>query len=124
MSDVLRKKIDEDEIDTILAEDIDFSGELKFKQPLMIKGKFSGQIKSSGDLYIGENANIEATIDADMISSRGNIQGNISAKKRVELFSTARVTGDISCPELVVESGAVFDGYCNMNGEPRTKNAN
>ncbi len=124
MSDVLRKKIDEDEIETILAEDIDFTGELKFKEPLMIKGRFSGQIKAASALYIGENAEIEATIEADMISSKGRIQGNISAKKRIELSSTARVTGDITCPELVIESGAVYDGYCTMNGEPRNKNAN
>ncbi|MBN1798828.1 MAG: polymer-forming cytoskeletal protein [Spirochaetales bacterium] len=124
MSDALKKRIDEDEIDTILAEDIDFTGELKFKAPLMIKGKFKGEIKASNDLYIGENADIEAKIDADMISSRGKIKGNISAKKRIELFSTAKVEGDITCPDLVIESGAKYDGYCNMVGEPRKKNAN
>jgi cytoskeletal protein CcmA (bactofilin family) len=124
MSDALRKKMDEDEIDTILAEDIDFTGELKFKAPLMIKGKFKGEIKASHDLYIGENAEIEAKIEADVISSRGRITGNITAKKCIELFSTARVTGDITCPELIIESGATYDGYCNMSGEPRPKNAN
>ena len=124
MSDALRKKIDEEEIDTILAEDIDFTGELKFKEPLMIKGKFTGEIKASNALYVGENAEIEAKIEADMIFSRGRIKGNISAKKRIELFSTAKVEGDITCPELVIESGAVYDGNCNMSGEPRKKNAN
>jgi cytoskeletal protein CcmA (bactofilin family) len=124
MSDALRKNIDEDEIDTILAEDIDFTGELKFKAPLMIKGKFNGQIKASHDLYVGENAEIEAKIEADMISSRGKITGNITAKKCIELFSTAKVSGDITCPDLIIESGAIFDGYCNMSGEPRPKNAN
>ena len=34
-------EFDEDEIDTILAEDIDFEGELTFSKPLMIKGKFT-----------------------------------------------------------------------------------
>jgi cytoskeletal protein CcmA (bactofilin family) len=124
MSDTLRKKIDEEEIDTVLAEDIDFNGELKFKEPLMIRGKFTGEIKASSALFIGENAEIEAKIEADMISSRGRIKGNLTAKKRVELFSTAKVEGDITCPELVIESGAVYDGYCNMSGEPKKKNAN
>jgi len=121
MSDTLRRKIDEDAIDTILADDIDFSGILTFKQPLMIKGKFNGEIKASSDLFIGENAKIEAKIEASMISTKGKIKGNITAGKRIELYATAKIEGDITCPDLVMESGAEFNGYCNMSGEPREK---
>ncbi len=56
MAEVRIKDIDEHEIDTILAEDIDFEGHLTFKKPLMIKGKFKGEIKSTSSLYIGEKA--------------------------------------------------------------------
>ena len=45
MAEVHIKDMDEHEIDTILAEDIDFEGHLTFKKPLMIKGKFKGEIK-------------------------------------------------------------------------------
>ena len=43
MRDVRINQIDENEIDTILAEDIDFTGALTFKKPLMIKGNFKGE---------------------------------------------------------------------------------
>ena len=56
MAEVRIKDIDEHEIDTILAEDIDFEGHLTFKKPLMIKGKFKGEIASTSSLYIGEKA--------------------------------------------------------------------
>ena len=116
MAEVHIKDMDEHEIDTILAEDIDFEGHLTFKKPLMIKGKFKGEIKSTSSLYIGDKAFVEAKTEADIVSSRGKHKGDIVGHSRVELFSTAQVEGDISTPELVVESGCKFNGYCNMGG--------
>ncbi len=123
MAEVRIKDIDEHEIDTILAEDIDFEGRLTFKKPLMIKGKFKGEIKSTSALYIGEKAYVEATTEADVVSSKGRHKGDILGHSRVELFSTARVDGDIATPDFVVESGCTFNGKCSMGGEPARKEA-
>ncbi len=114
MSDVRIKKLDENEIDTILAEDIDFQGVLSFERPLMIKGKFRGEIKASGDLYIGPDALIEARIEANLVSARGAIKGDVIAHSRVELYSTATVNGDIVTPDLEIEGGCRFNGNCKM----------
>ncbi|HET6450486.1 MAG TPA: polymer-forming cytoskeletal protein [Spirochaetia bacterium] len=118
MAEVRIKEIDEHEIDTILAEDIEFEGYLTFKKPLMIKGKFKGEIKSTSALYIGEKAYVEASTEAGIVSSKGRHKGDIVARSRVELYSTAQVDGDISTPDLVVESGCRFNGLCNMGGTP------
>ncbi len=123
MAEVRIKDIDEHEIDTILAEDIDFEGHLTFKKPLMIKGKFKGEIKSTSSLYIGEKAFVEATTEAAVVSSKGAHKGNIVGHSRVELFSTAQVEGDITTPDFVVESGCKFNGYCNMGGVPQKDGA-
>lgn len=114
MNEVHIKNIPETDLDTILAEDIDFSGELRFEKPLMIKGSFKGQIKASGDLFIGENAKVEAEIAANLVSLKGSVRGNILARSRVELFSTSRVDGDISTPNMIMESGSRFNGICTM----------
>ncbi|NOY09924.1 MAG: polymer-forming cytoskeletal protein [Spirochaetes bacterium] len=123
MPEIRIRDMDENEIDTILAEDIDFSGVLVFKKPLMIKGKFKGEIKASGDLYVGTDANVEAKVEADLVSSRGKIKGDIVAHSRVELFSGAQVEGDIATPDLVIESGCEFNGLCSMkiNRSGKTK---
>ena len=117
MAEVRIKDIDEHEIDTILAEDIDFEGHLTFKKPLMIKGKFKGEIKSTSALHIGEKAYVEATTEAAVISSKGKHKGNIVAHSRVELYSTAQVDGDISTPDFVMESGC-SDAGCHLCGPP------
>lgn len=114
MTELRIKTIDESDIDTILAPDIDFAGELSFDKPLMIKGKFSGQIKASGDLYVGDQAFVEARVEANVVSLKGRIKGNIFARSRVELFSTSTVEGDITAPDIIMESGCRFNGMCKM----------
>lgn len=123
MAEVRIKDMDEHEIDTILAEDIDFEGHLSFKKPLMIKGKFKGEIKSTSALYVGEKAYVEAKVEANLVSSKGKIKGDMIGHSRVELFSTAHVDGDINAPDFVAESGCKFNGYCNMGGGGPKKDA-
>ena len=120
MAEVRIKDIDEHEVDTILADDIDFEGQLTFKKPLMIKGKFKGEIRSESALYVGEKAVVEAKVESSLVSSKGRIKGDITGHSRVELYSTANVEGDISTPEFVVESGCKFNGHCNMSGQKKT----
>jgi cytoskeletal protein CcmA (bactofilin family) len=124
MREVRIPPIDENEIDTILAEDIDFSGVLSFEKPLMIKGAFQGEIKSSSDLYVGDKAVVKAKIEANTVSNRGQIEGDVTAHKRVEFFATAAMKGDLSTPELVMESGCQYNGKCTMSRDkhPRKEN--
>ena len=117
MAEVRIAKLDENEIDTILAEDIDFQGVLSFEEPLMIKGKFKGEIKASGDLYVGIDALVEAKLETNQVSARGEIRGDMIAYSGVELYSTAKVTGDIFTPNLEIERGCRFNGRCRM-GDP------
>ena len=117
MREVRIDHIDEGEIDTVLAEDIDFSGVLTFEKPLMIKGKFQGEIKASSDLYIGERAVVNAKIEAGRVSNKGQIYGDVVARSRVEFFSTAMMEGDLTTPELIMESGCIYNGRCIMSKE-------
>lgn len=114
MSEISIKNVDESEIDTILSEDIDFTGELSFNKPLMIKGKFNGEIKASSDLFIGKDAVVTAQIEAELVSVKGTVKGNIKSGKNVELFASSVINGDISSPSIVMENGCNFNGICTM----------
>lgn len=116
MPEIRIKDVEEHEIDTVLAEDIDFEGQLTFKKPLMIKGKFKGEITSNSSLYVGEKAYVEAKVESGLVSSKGRIKGDIAGHSRVEFFSSANIEGDVTTPDFVVESGCKFNGNCNMGG--------
>ncbi len=113
MSDII-KSVDEDDIDTVLADDILFHGDLSFNKSLMIKGRFIGDIKAKGDLHIDTDAVVEARIEANMVSLKGCVIGDVFAYTRVELFASSRVDGDITAPDVIMESGCTFNGICKM----------
>ncbi len=108
------KMIEEKDVDTVLAEDIDFSGTMKFKNSLMIKGKFDGKIDAEGHLILGPNSEVKATIRAGIVTNYGKIIGNVEAIKKLELLKGAELSGDIKTPDLIIESGCIFNGNCTM----------
>jgi cytoskeletal protein CcmA (bactofilin family) len=114
MSDLRIRAIDESTLQTVLAEDIDFDGELRFSEPLLIKGTVKGTVISDTDLYINPDATVAATITARKVSVKGHVTGDIYARGRLELFASARVQGNVSTPDLIVQSGSLLNGSCNM----------
>jgi len=108
------KMIEEKDVDTVLAEDIDFSGTMKFKNSLMIKGKFDGKIDAEGHLILGPNAVVKASVKAGIVTNYGKIIGNVEALKKLELLKGAELNGDVKAPDLIIESGCIFNGNCSM----------
>lgn len=107
-------EFDESLVDTVLAQDINFSGTMRFSKSLMIKGKFEGDIDATGHLIIGHNAVVNATIKAGVITNFGQINGNVTALEMLELHDNARLNGDIETPDLIIESGCSYTGRCTM----------
>jgi cytoskeletal protein CcmA (bactofilin family) len=115
-AEIHEKRVYEKNISTVLTEEIHFTGELNFTRDLMIKGDFYGTIKATGNLYIEESAYVEAEqITAGSVYVKGRVKGNITADSRVELHGTAQVTGDITAPRIVMDTGCRFDGTSRMN---------
>ncbi|THB62539.1 MAG: polymer-forming cytoskeletal protein [Spirochaetaceae bacterium] len=117
MSDLRIRNIDEDEIDTVLAEDVDFEGEVSFEQLVLIKGKVQGDIRSTTDVFISPTAKVKAQLEAEVISIKGEVTGEVKARQRLELFGSSVVSGSINTPDMIMQSGCRFNGSCKMDGE-------
>ena len=107
------------ELNALLGRGSEFEGKLSFEGTVRIDGTFRGDIQSGGLLMIGEPAKVEAEITVDAAVIAGEVQGNITARSRIELQPAARVTGTLSSPALVVQQGALFDGHCQMQHRER-----
>ena len=94
---------------------------------VMLDAKLRGEITARDTLIIGEHGVVEATVRATNVVVRGTVVGNVTAAESIELKGTARVTGDIEAPRIVMEPGAVLDGRCRMTvdepGEARLPTA-
>ncbi len=105
----------QENIGTVLAEDIVFRGQLRFKDSLQINGNFEGKIETNGHLIVGESAHVRADIEAKNITVAGKLVGNIKQSDSVHLFTQSEVHGDIFTQNLTVESGSKFNGVCVMD---------
>jgi cytoskeletal protein CcmA (bactofilin family) len=112
--------IDEKEITTIVADDLEIKGTIKFKSSVMLKGVFEGEIQSEGLLVVGPTAKVTATITTKTLISHGEITGNVVANEQVTLKSTSIHNGDISTPNIIIENGSVFNGSCAMRAKDIT----
>jgi cytoskeletal protein CcmA (bactofilin family) len=81
---------------------------------VMLDARLRGEITARDTLIIGEHGMVEATVRAATVVVRGAIMGNVTASESIELKATARVTGDLEAPRIVIEPGAVLDGRCRM----------
>jgi cytoskeletal protein CcmA (bactofilin family) len=114
MTDVHNEALEDEDFDTILSADIDFSGTINFEKPFLIRGKVSGEIDAKGLLVVDESAVVEANINASRVIIRGSVKGNVNAAEKVEITVTGKLQGNVTAPEVFMETGCVFNGRCTM----------
>jgi cytoskeletal protein CcmA (bactofilin family) len=102
------------ELTAFLDENSEIEGKFSFSGTVMINGKLRGEIESSDTLIVGEKGVITAQIRAGVVLVSGEVVGNVVGLERVELRGSARVSGDIEAPIVVVDEGVKFDGHCRM----------
>ncbi len=93
----------------------EFEGKLSFKDTVRIDGRFSGEISSENTLIVGESGEIEANIHSPAVVISGAVTGDIVATRQLVLHKTARLTGDVTTPNLVMEEGATLNGRLKMD---------
>ena len=86
-------------------------GDVVSTEDLVIDGQVQGTIElGDHSLTIGQAAAVVADLVAKTVTISGKVTGNVMSTGRVELKSTAKVDGDISAPNLVMEDGANLSG--------------
>jgi cytoskeletal protein CcmA (bactofilin family) len=114
MTDVHNDELADEDFDTVLSPDIDFSGLINFEKSFLARGKISGEIAARGILLIDEGAVVNANISADRVIIKGSVTGDVTASARVEITLTGRLRGNVLAPEINFETGCVFNGNCEM----------
>lgn len=103
-------------IDAFLGKNTNFNGTLVFDGLVRIDGNFEGNIKTNDTLVVANSGSVKAEVTAGEVKISGKFDGVITAKKRVELYKPAHITGTINTPAIKIEEGVVFNGNCHMTG--------
>lgn len=108
---------------TVIGPDTHIKGEMIFDSTARILGTFEGRIVAKGEVQIGEGAACKASVEGSNVIVDGVIEGDVTARDRVQLNTRARVIGDVTATTLVVAEGASFVGHCRVGGDANTKSA-
>lgn len=102
---------------TIVGANVKLSGTLKDINDITIHGKIEGEVISDKSVTIEQNASVKGPIHASTVVIAGKVDGEVLAEKKLEILETGNVKGSIATNDLIIKSGAVFNGKCNMHGE-------
>jgi cytoskeletal protein CcmA (bactofilin family) len=100
---------------SVISSEVEITGTIKSSGSIRIDGKLEGELHCTGDAVIGKSAQIKGNMVVSSATIEGAVQGNVSAKDRIEMKSSARVTGDIRAKRLSVEDGVTFIGRSEVN---------
>src|SRR5689334_21738499 len=92
-------------------------GRLEIQGDLKVGGTVEGDLKASGDVTVDAGATVQAAIEGANVSVRGQVTGNVTAKRRLTLAGTGRLNGDVRVGRLTVEDGATLNGNVTMQAE-------
>ena len=66
-------------------------------------------------MNLGDSATVNGNINAQSVVVRGKVNGNITAKEKIDLKTKTELFGDIRAAKLSVEEGVTFVGKTEVN---------
>ena len=100
--------------ETIIGPSVMVKGNFNSSGNIVIDGVLKGGVKTAGNIYIGDHANITADLEAKSARIGGEVKGNIKIEGRLQIVATAKIFGDIECSLLSIDSGAIVNGKIVM----------
>jgi cytoskeletal protein CcmA (bactofilin family) len=114
-----RKQAD---IDTLVGVNTKVSGDIEFAGGLhvdgYIKGNIQAELESNSVLSIAKDGVVEGSVSVPHVILNGTVKGDVSARERVELGTTARVIGNVFYNLIEMAGGAEING--KLIHEPAT----
>ena len=103
------KKVDKDEF--VLPARGKFKGEITVEGNARINGEAVGTVLShQGNIVCGPQSDIDGTVEGVDIAVFGAIDGDVTSKGQLSVFSGASLKGDVIASALVIENGASYAG--------------
>src|SRR3974390_1708795 len=94
-----------------VSQGIKIKGEVTGSEDLFVDGVIDGRIQLVNSiLTVGPNATVKAEITSRELVLRGHTEGKLTAAERIQIWSTARVQGDLKAERVSIEEGAEVHG--------------
>jgi cytoskeletal protein CcmA (bactofilin family) len=107
---------------TVIAENTTVVGDIETRGPLMVSGNVKGDGKIGGTLSVGKSAHWVGDIMARQAVLAGTVTGRIVIEDKLEISSSAVISGEIVAKILAIANGARIEGEVTVtSGKPILK---
>jgi cytoskeletal protein CcmA (bactofilin family) len=102
-----------------ISQGIKIKGEVTGSEDLFVDGVVDGKLSlTNGSLTIGPNGTVKADVTAREVIVRGKVEGKVTGRDKVQLWSTGEVTGEVQTDRLAIEDGALLRGKVEAGRQP------
>ena len=102
-----------------ISQGIRIKGEVTGSEDLFVDGLVDGKLNlTNGSLTIGPNGTVKADVNAREVIVRGKIEGKVTGRDKVQLWSTGQITGEVQTERLAIEEGAMLKGKVEAGKQP------
>ncbi|PIV25578.1 hypothetical protein CO101_01690 [Candidatus Berkelbacteria bacterium CG_4_9_14_3_um_filter_39_23] len=105
---------------TIVGANVKLQGTISDNNDIVIHGAVDGEVISEKNINITPSAVVKGPIKGMIITVAGTVEGDIEGTEKTEILPTGKVIGSINTSELIIQSGAIFNGECKMTEENKT----
>ena len=102
---------------TLINEGCKITGEITGNGNFQINGEVAGDCDINGTLQLAGSGYWLGSIRADNVIVAGHIEGDITARGKVEITNTARITGTVTGEAIAVAEGAIVEGVMKTTGQ-------
>ena len=103
---------------SILGPTLRFKGELSAGEDLVIHGHVEGTIGPAPRVTIGPEAQVKASINAEVIIVEGRVDGDLHAQVSITVRPKANVRGNLEAAVINIAEGETFNGGSKMESGP------
>jgi cytoskeletal protein CcmA (bactofilin family) len=90
------------------------------RRNLIVEGGIDAQVPlHAHGVAIGTTGRVRGDIHAVMIRVEGEVVGDLFAQAQVRVCYLAKVRGNITAPNIIIEEGASFEGQVSMEEPAR-----
>lgn len=95
-----------------ISQGIRIKGEVTGNEDLFVDGQVEGKLNLTANscLTVGPHGTVKADLVAREIIVRGKVEGKVTARDKLQVWSTGEILGEVQTDRLAIEDGALLRG--------------
>ncbi|MBO8155609.1 MAG: polymer-forming cytoskeletal protein [Bacillaceae bacterium] len=106
-----------DTVDTVIGKGTVLEGKIQTEASMRVDGNIKGEVICQGDLTVGKDGCVDASVQGRNVIIAGEIKGNVQAKEKIHIESSGTLIGNVEMNTFIIDEGGTFKGESKMKSE-------